>query len=145
MINNRQRRSFTELRSAFNGEPGLTLVEVLISLAILAAVAGVFLGALTTSSKVVMIGREHVSAESLAKSQMESIQQQAYRADGLYTILPSDQIPTGYAIPQPTVVRLDPQQTHTGDDEGLQKIIINVTHGGKTVFTLEGYKCYTGY
>jgi prepilin-type N-terminal cleavage/methylation domain-containing protein len=127
---------------AHNTERGMTLVEVLIALGILSAVAVVFLAAMSTSTKAVIVGQEQVSAEGLAKSQMESIQQQAYRADGLYTKL--SQIPAGYAIPQPTVVRLDPQQDHTGNDQGLQKIIVTITHGGKTVFTLEGYKCKIG-
>jgi type II secretory pathway pseudopilin PulG len=121
----------------------MTLIEVLIALGILAAVAGVFLAATATSSKAVMVGQEQVSAEGLAKSQMESIQQQNYRVDGQYTKL--SQIPARYDIPQPTVERLDPQGLHTGADEGLQKITVTVTHGGKTVFTLEGYKCFTGH
>jgi prepilin-type N-terminal cleavage/methylation domain-containing protein len=143
MIKSWHRWAFPGFRSALNGEQGLNLIEVLIALAILAAVAGVFLVATATSSKAVMVGQEQVSAEGLAKSQMESIQQQTYRADGLYAKLSQSQIPAGYDI-QITVVRLDPQGLHTGADEGLQKITDNVTHGGKTVFTLEGYKCKIG-
>ncbi len=143
MTKSKRRWSFAGLRSTLNGERGFTLVEVLIALMILAAVAAVFLGAVTTSSRAVMISHEQVSAEGLAKSQMESIKQQNYSVDGVsYTKI--SPIPTGYDI-QFVVQRLDPQQSHTGADEGLQKITITVTHGGQIVFTLEGYKCYTGH
>jgi prepilin-type N-terminal cleavage/methylation domain-containing protein len=142
MIKSRHRWAFPGFRSALKGEQGLNLVEVLIALAILAAVAGVFLVAVSTSSKAVMVGQQQVSAEGLAKSQMESIQQQTYSVDGVsYTKLSS--IPTGYDI-QFTVVRLDPGQLHTGSEQGLQKITVTVTHGGQTVFTLQGYKCQVG-
>lgn len=142
MIKSRHRWAFPGFRSALKGEQGLNLVEVLIALAILAAVAGVFLVAVSTSSKAVMVGQQQVSAEGLAKSQMESIQQQNYSVDGVsYTTLSS--IPAGYGI-QLTVVRLDPGQLHTGSEQGLQKITVTVTHGGQTVFTLQGYKCKVG-
>jgi prepilin-type N-terminal cleavage/methylation domain-containing protein len=131
-------RGFRSLR---NAEHGYNLIEVLIGLAILAMVAGVFLVATTTSSRLVMIGHEQVSAEGLAKSQMESIKQEPYDKDQLYTKLA--QLPSGYDI-QIAVERLDPLDDQTGNDQGLQKIIITVTHLGQTAFTLEGYKCYTG-
>jgi prepilin-type N-terminal cleavage/methylation domain-containing protein len=125
---------------AHNTERGMTLVEVLIAMGILAAVAVVFLVAMSTSSKAAMVGQEQISAESLAKSQMESIKQEDYRVDQQYTKLPE---PTGYHI-QIVVARLDPQSLHTGVDEGLQKITVTITHGVKAVFTLEGYKCDIG-
>jgi type II secretory pathway pseudopilin PulG len=141
MIKSRHRRAFPDFRSALNGEQGMNLVEVLIALLILAAVGGVFLVAVSTSSKAVMVAQQQVSAEGLAKSQMESIQQQNYSVNGAaYTTL--TQIPAGYAI-QFTVVLLNPQGGSTGSDQGLQKITITVTHGGNTVFTLQGYKCAT--
>jgi prepilin-type N-terminal cleavage/methylation domain-containing protein len=126
---------------AHNAERGMTLIEVLVALGILAAVAGIFLAAISTSSKAVMVGQVQVSAEGLAKSQMESIQQQNYREDQLYDKL--TQIPARYDT-QIAVELLDPRQDQAGDDQGLQKIIVTVTHGGNTVFTLEGYKCRIG-
>jgi prepilin-type N-terminal cleavage/methylation domain-containing protein len=142
-MNRRRRLSvFTCFRPALNSEQGLNLIEVLIALAILAVVAVGFLAAMSTSSKAVIVGQEQVSAESLAKSQMEFIKQQSYREDQQYTKL--DQIPAGYHI-DIGVQALDPRQEHTGEDEGLQKITVTITRDGKNVFTLEGYKCYTGY
>jgi prepilin-type N-terminal cleavage/methylation domain-containing protein len=142
MTKSRHRWSFPDFRSALNGEQGFNLVEVLIALALLAAVAGVFLVAVSTSSKAVMVGQDQVSAEGLAKSQMESIKQQNYSVTGQYTKITE---PAGYHIGI-AFVPLDPQGLHTGADEGLQKITVTVTHGTKPKpdFTLEGYKCKIG-
>ncbi|MCJ7515740.1 MAG: prepilin-type N-terminal cleavage/methylation domain-containing protein [Dehalococcoidia bacterium] len=143
MSKRRRLLRFAGLRSALNSEQGLNLIEVLIALGILAAVATTFLLSMATSSKAVVVNQEQVSGESLAKSQMESIKQQDYRVDQQYVELDQVQIPTGYDI-QIKVERLDPRHDASGDDEGLQKITIIVNSGDKEVFTLEGYKCLIG-
>jgi prepilin-type N-terminal cleavage/methylation domain-containing protein len=130
---------FTGLRSALNSEQGLNLIEVLIAMGILAAVAVTFLLSMSTSSKAVVVNQEQISGESLAKSQMESIKRQTYRVDQQYTRLDQDQIPTGYDI-EILVTPLNPRGDTTNNDDGLQEITITVTRGEKTVFTLEGYK-----
>jgi prepilin-type N-terminal cleavage/methylation domain-containing protein len=127
---------------AHNTERGMTLIEVLVALGILAAVATTFLVSMATSSKAVVVTQEQVSGESLAKSQMESIKQQDYRVDQQYTKLDQDQIPTGYDI-QIVVQCMNPRGDTTHNDDGLQLVTINITYGGKTVFTLEGYKRFT--
>ena len=133
------RRIFAGFCSALKDEQGMNLIEVLIALLIVSLVAGVFLGAVAASSRAVIVGQEQVSAESLAKSQMEHIQQQAYSVDGVaYTTI--SPLPAGYGV-NFTVTRLDPRQDDSGDEQGLQKITVTVTHNGNTVFTLEGYKC----
>lgn len=139
MPKSQQRITFTGFLSPLNGQRGLTLIETLIALAILAAVAVVFLVGMTTSTRGVTVTQEQVSGESLAKSQMESIKQQAYRVDQLYTKLDQDQIPIGYDIGI-MVQPMNPRGDTTHNDDGLQRITITITHGGKTVFTLEGYK-----
>jgi prepilin-type N-terminal cleavage/methylation domain-containing protein len=133
----------TRFRSKLNSEQGMNLIEVLVAMGILATVGVTFLLGMSTSSKAVVTNQQNIVAEGLAKSQMESIQQQTYDPDNnppQYTVLA--QIPTGYSI-QITAERLDPQNDHTGNDEGLQKITIAVSNGGRVVFTLEGYKCNT--
>jgi prepilin-type N-terminal cleavage/methylation domain-containing protein len=141
MATNRQRKLFPYFRSILKSEQGFNLIEVLIALGILTLVAGVFLIATSTASKAVIVGHEQVSAEGLAKSQMESIKQEPYSDDQLYTKLA--QIPAGYDI-DIAVELLDPREDESGNDQGLQKIVITVTHLGETAFTLEGYKCFTG-
>jgi prepilin-type N-terminal cleavage/methylation domain-containing protein len=135
-----EKRAVPRSDSLTGSQLGMTLIEVLVALGILAAIATVFLSSMSTSSKAVVVNQEQVSGESLAKSQMESIKQQDYRVDQQYTEISE---PPGYYI-QIAVERLDPRGDLTGDDEGLQEITINITHGEKTVFTLEGYKCLIG-
>jgi len=127
---------------AHNTERGMTLVEVLVALGILAAVATTFLVSMSTSSTAVIVNQEQVSGESLAKSQMESIKQQDYRVDQQYVELDQVQIPTGYDI-QIVVQCMNPRGDTPNNDDGLQRITVTITCGGKTVFTLEGYKRFT--
>ena len=54
-------------------ESGVTLIETLVALAILAVVAVAFVSGLATASKATIIANEQSTAESLARSQLESI------------------------------------------------------------------------
>jgi hypothetical protein len=53
----------------------------------------------------------------------------------------------GYDIVMPIQAeRMDPNPNNDpNEDDGLQKITITVTHKGDTIYTLEGYKCFTGH
>jgi type II secretory pathway pseudopilin PulG len=125
----------------------MTLIEVLIALSIIAAVSTTFLVGMATSSKAVIVVQEHVNAESLAKSQMEAIKRWAYDATGIppnyqaakLTAKPTD-ITAGYDI-NIAAERLDPKNDGFGNDDGLQQITVTITRDGRTIFTLEGYKC----
>ncbi len=135
-----------------NGEQGMSLIEVLIALAIMSAVAVVFLLGLTTSSRAVMSSQERVVVDSLAKSQMESIKSQTpyikvadYNPSDpnkRYTLItvPTDLVAQGYAV---TVD--DPEDVInppvTGSDN-LQKITVHITRNGDPAhtFTVVGYK-----
>lgn len=131
---------------ARNSQQGLTLVEVLLALGIVAAIAITFLLSTSTSSKAVIISQENVTAESLAKSQMEAVKQWEYdhvNNPPDYTAAKLADIPAGYDI-DIEAERMDPQNNGTSNDDGLQKIILTITYDEDTVFTLEGYKCFTG-
>lgn len=120
----------------------MTLVETLVALAIFGLVAGVFLAGLYVSSKSVMVSQERVAAESLAKSQMESIKAQDYVVDATSypkITIPQDLVDQGYDM----VIAadcLDPDDDGFGDDDGLQEITVTVTRNGDGVFTLVDYK-----
>jgi prepilin-type N-terminal cleavage/methylation domain-containing protein len=145
-MNKSRQRALTALCSAHNARQGLTLIEVLIALGILAAVAVVFLASMSTSSRAVIIHQEQVNAEGLAKSQMEAIKLWAYDDTNPpnYEAAKLANIPADYNIAI-DAVRLEANPDNDpSEDDGLQKIKVTVTHKGKTVFWLEGYKCRIG-
>ncbi len=135
-------------------QQGFTFVEVLIALLVLSVFAVTFLMGLAVSSHAVIVADERTTAESLARSQMESVKHDTYMyaEDGgvtNYTRIDSD-IPAGYAIWSEgrDGVAVDgivgvPWSNVTGQavakDTGLQRIKLIVKHGEKTVWTLEGF------
>jgi prepilin-type N-terminal cleavage/methylation domain-containing protein len=145
MNKSRLRRPASHLMTA--AQQGMTLIEVLIAMGIIAAVALIYLSGMTTSSKAVMINQEQITGESLAKSQMEYIKRQPYDAVSPveYAVLDLDPdlIAAGYDM-KVEVQLMNPRGDSVHNDDGLQKIIITITHNGNIVFTLEGYKCFTG-
>lgn len=62
----------------FAGQNGFTLIETLVSVAILGALGVTLLLGLSTANKGVAISQERVIAENLAKSQFEHIKSQEY-------------------------------------------------------------------
>jgi type II secretory pathway pseudopilin PulG len=113
----------------------MTLIEVLVALGILAAVAVVFLVGMSVSSKGVMVSQEAVAVDSLAKSQMEDAMARPYDAMNPYPTIaiPQDLVSQGYGI----TVQHSP--VHATDD-GLQRITVTITRNGQTAFTLVGLK-----
>jgi len=119
-------------------EHGQTLTEVLVALAILAAVGVTFLAGMQTSSKAVIIGQQNVTAESLAKSKMEEVKTPATTyvtgATSYYvTPIPSDLASQGYGITVAAAALHNP-------DDGIQRITVTVTYNGDVMFTIADYK-----
>ena len=92
-----------------------------------------------------MVNKEQITAESLAKSQMEYIKRQDYRVDLQYDkiTLSQDEIDAGYDV-DIMAEYMNPRGDGTGNDDALQKITITITRNGEATFTLEGYKCFIG-
>ncbi len=118
------------------GNPGLTLIETVIALAILGMVSVPFLEGLTGTTRSAFIADEQTTAESLARSQMEQVKtaDYVYGATG-YTPAP---VPAGEDYINYSVV-INAEALNSPDD-GIQKITVTVNHSAKTIFTLEGYK-----
>jgi len=144
---NKRRKQPASLTSGQKGkgERGLTLVEVLLALSILAAVSTTFLLGTTTSSRAVMINKEHIIAESMAKSQMEYVKRQNYRVDLQYDkiTLSQEEIDAGYDV-DILAEYMNPRGDSTHNDDSLQKITITVIRKGEAELALEGYKCFIG-
>jgi hypothetical protein len=75
---------------------------------------------------------------------MEYIKQQPYSTSGNYAMADAWSNAPGYSIvdtvDNPMVVFLDANLNPVTTDSGLQKVRISVTHGEKTVLTLEDFK-----
>jgi prepilin-type N-terminal cleavage/methylation domain-containing protein len=117
-------------------ESGMTLLETVIAVAILGAVAAAFLGGVAASSRGVYTADEQATAEGLARSQMEWAKNATYSYDATsYSIapIPMNDDYTGYSA------NITAESLH-GSDDGIQKITVTIMRSGKPVFKLEGYK-----
>jgi prepilin-type N-terminal cleavage/methylation domain-containing protein len=144
---------------------GFTLIEVLIALALFAIIAIVFAGGLSTASRAVTIADIRTRAESLGRTQMESIKEQDYieatASPWQVTYDRISGIPDGYSIcslnwttnqtancgstasPSVIAVAWDSAGNQPATDEnGLQKITLVIKHEEREILTLEGYKVY---
>jgi len=124
---------------------GFTLVEVLVSVALLALIGLGFMTALGGASKVLLKADTRETARDLAEAQMEFVQNLTYNtADptGNLVFYPklinlSTAYP-GYDV-EVRAVRIDKGSGTTGDT-GIQEITVLVKQGTNTAFTLMGMK-----
>ncbi|MFC1862105.1 hypothetical protein ACFLT4_04415 [Chloroflexota bacterium] len=125
-------------RVFINCEAGVTLLETVVALAVLATIAVTFLSGLVTTSKATFMVDEQATAESLAQSQMEWVANATYVYDAAqYSPAP---IPGGKDYINYSV-DVAAQPLHPSDD-GIQKITVTVSRSGERVFILEGYKVH---
>jgi len=145
---------------------GFSLIEVLVTVAIVVTVAAIFLSALATSTKATVIADQQATAESLARGQLEYIQNQIYsdtpwsytvstsgRGSSLYPswwdadnppLLSSDY--AGYSINSSADdfdADGDTNLEVPGDDEGIRKITVRIYRldvKAEPLITLEDYK-----
>lgn len=132
-----------------SSERGASLLGELIAMAIIAAALLILIGGLGTSATSVRIIEQRVSAENLARRQMELIKAAPYRVNpttvpyplltsaGIYSVA----IDVNYWV-SPTFVSVMPNPTTT-PDSGLQRIKVRIHSSQYTegpVFSLEGYK-----
>jgi Tfp pilus assembly protein PilV len=107
---------------------GIALTEALVAMGILAVVAVAYLMGMSATSKAVMVSQERVTAENLAKSQVEYIRSQEYQDDPQQYL--EVDTPNGYGIYiQGDVVEV-----------GLQKLTVVVDRDGAEVLRLEDYR-----
>ena len=121
-------------------EKGFSLIETLVAVAIVAIVAVSFLSGLATSARATIVVDEQTTASSLARSQMEDIKSQTYDGTNnppVYSLISG--VPSSYTV-NIDADRLDPEGDGLGDDDGIQKVVVTVERGGRTILTLEDYK-----
>ena len=120
-------------------QEGFTLIEVLVSLALLGVILAGILGALGTSSKATVTNDVQTTAQNLAEGQMEYVRNQPYDVGNPPGYALISGIPIGYSV-SCTAIWQDPEGDGSDDDDGLQKIVVAVDFGGVTAATVEAYK-----
>jgi prepilin-type N-terminal cleavage/methylation domain-containing protein len=92
----------SQVRKAFQGHSrGFTLVEVLITIALIGAISVAFFSFMSVATSALIHADERTIAESLARSQMEYAKNQGYNStlvNGQATYLKIPSIPPGYSI-----------------------------------------------
>lgn len=117
-------------------QTGMTLIETIVAIAIIAAISVVFLGGLVVSSKGTLESDEQSTAESIARCQMEWVRGLTYVDEATeYTPADMDNFDDyeGYSA------NITAEPLHSPDD-GIQKITVTVLHNGDWVMSVEGYK-----
>jgi len=138
-----QRPYFTKnpLRS-FNDEGGTTLVEELVTVAIVGIGIVVLVAMITTGVIGVRQVDDKVLAESLARSQLEIIKDSAYQADPVSVPYPAVAPLPNYSV----AVGIEYWNASSGTfdssvwDDGLQKITVTVSSAGTPLVQTADYK-----
>ncbi len=118
------------LRIGSGRESGISLLETVVALAILATIAVTFLSGLALTYRAALLADEQTTAESLAQSQMELVQSANYSSEYSPAPLPNGTDNISYSA-NITAVSLD---------AGIQKITVTVKRFEKEVIKLESYK-----
>ena len=109
-------------------QKGFSLIEVLVSVMVLAIIGLAFLSALDTGAGATLIMDERTTARNLACSQMEYVKSQDYAASYTPASIPSGKDYVGYSA------NITAEPLHD------QKITVTIEHNNKVVTTLETYK-----
>jgi len=119
-------------RMSFSDERGAGLVESLVAVAIVGMALTSLVATLSAGSFAVHRTDKRVTAENLARAQLEYSKGQTYRvAPASYdTMAP---LPAGYSVSAEA-------SSIGGRDADLQKITVTVSYNGDTLLVMEGFK-----
>jgi prepilin-type N-terminal cleavage/methylation domain-containing protein len=127
-------------RASMQTQGGFSLIEVLLAMVLVGILGVAIPGALSTANVATIVSGEHTMAESLARSQMDYIQNQTYDKTNnppVYAVLPN--LPANYGITRLTM-RLDPKGDGIANDDGLQQIAVTIMRDTRTIYTLVDFK-----
>jgi hypothetical protein len=112
-------------------ERGISLTEAAVALMLLAGAVTTLVMSLSGGALAVNKDEQEVTAQGLARTQLEYVKEYPYDADA--ATYPSVSAPNGYAVT--ASVSAVPET-----NGNIQKITATVNRGGSTVFTLQDYK-----
>ena len=117
------------IRLKIGSEKGISLIETVIALALLAIIAIAFLGGLGTASQTLRLADERATAKTLAEKVMEDVKSQDFAVT--YSVAPIPAEYVGYTA------QIDAQVLH---DTNIQRIVVTIEHHSEEILFLEGYK-----
>ena len=127
-----------------NSQKGFLLIEILVGLALMGIIAAGFVNGLSTTFTGVTVSQERVTAESLAKSQIEYIKVQDYipvaeydPVTNCYELIdiPPDLVAAGYTV-EITSLERHP----ISDVIELQSVTVVVKRNGEGKMSIEVYR-----
>ncbi len=123
-------------------EAGFSLVEELVTVAVIGLALVLLVGMLTTGAIGVTTAGSEVQAETLATSQLELVKNAPFSPDPTAVPYPSLSPPPRFGIGLDVSYWDSASGTFisTVQNEGLQKITVTITHDGDTVLMMEDYK-----
>ena len=117
--------------NVFKDETGLALVETLITIAVLGIAIVAFAVAMSTGALAVSESDQEVTAQSLARTQMEYIK--GYPYDPVATTYPTINTTDNYSIS--VAVTSVPEA-----DENIQKVTATISRDAQALLIIEEYK-----
>jgi len=126
-----------------NSQKGFILIEILVGLALLGIIAAGFVNGLSTTFTGVTVSQERVTAESLAKSQIEYIKVQDYiplaeydPVTNCYELIdiPADLVAAGYTV------EITSPEAIISDVIELQSVTVAVKRNGEGKMSIEVYR-----
>jgi hypothetical protein len=128
--------------ASFSSEAGFSLTEDLVTVAIIALGIVLLIAMISTGTIGVSTANTEVTAENLARSQLEMVKNAPYQPDPTAIPYPSMSAPSRYEI----VTAVEYWTAPSGPfvpavrNDGLQRVTVSVNHDGVPVLQLEAYK-----